>query len=106
MLQAGYKTNLEMLQSVNEFLLTLENQHKPSVKLLETPSSVDDIYYHNRPSSLRVLVLKSIFVSSNLNFKIHQLSTSKTELDQFKLSKIVHLQLLLFPDNNRHVQAL
>ena len=56
----GYKTNLEMLQSVNEFLLTLENQHKPSVKLLKTPSSVDDMYHHNGPSSLRVLVLKSL----------------------------------------------
>ena len=39
----GYKLNLEMLQSVNEFLLTLENQGKPSAKLLETPSSVNDM---------------------------------------------------------------
>ena len=46
-----------MLQSVNEFLLTFENQRKPLVKLLETPSSVDDMYHHSGPSSLRVLVL-------------------------------------------------
>ena len=39
-----------MLQSVNEFLLTLENQRKPSAKLLETPSSVDDMYHHSEPN--------------------------------------------------------
>ena len=54
----GYKTNVEMLQSVNEFLLTLENQHKPSAKLLETPSSADDMYHHSGPGSLRVIILK------------------------------------------------
>ena len=56
----GYKTNLEMLQRVSEFLLTLENQRKPSAKLLGTPSSVDDMYHHSGPSSLRVLILKSL----------------------------------------------
>ena len=54
----GYKTNLEMLQSVNECLLILENQRKPSAKLLETLSSVDDMYHHSGPSFVRVLVLK------------------------------------------------
>ena len=52
----GYKTNFEMLP-VNEFLLTLKNQRKPSAKLLETLSSVDDMYQHSGPSFLRVLVL-------------------------------------------------
>ena len=54
------KTNLEMLQNVNQFLLTLENQCKPSAKLLGTPSSVDDPYHHSGPSSLRVFLLKSL----------------------------------------------
>ena len=56
------KTNLEleMLQSVNEFLLTSENQLKSSAKLLETPSSVDDMCHHSGPGSLHILVLKSL----------------------------------------------
>ena len=39
------------LQIVNEFLLTLENQRKPSAKLPGTLSSVDDVYHHSGLSS-------------------------------------------------------
>ena len=61
-----------MLQSENEFLLTLENQRKPSAKLLETlletPSSVDDmVHWTWFPRFART----KIFVFNNENSKIH-----------------------------------
>ena len=46
------------------------------------------------------------------NSKIHQLSTSKTELDVFKRLELVHLAWMaaiaidLFPDGNKHMNQL
>ena len=63
-----------------DFYSLWEIRGKLSAKLLETPSSVDDMYHHSAPSSLRVFVLKS-FVLNIQNSKISQLSASKAKLD-------------------------
>ena len=40
------------MQSVHEFLSVWKSQHKWTAKVLETRSSVNDMYHHNGPSSL------------------------------------------------------